>query len=86
MVGVGIAIDYVSYRKGEISGGEFGFKTGMGLYGLTGVGTIPSVLYFGVDAFYPGGWQGAMDVLDRNQRANQEILGPGWRAIPLNKW
>ncbi|HTO16288.1 MAG TPA: hypothetical protein VLZ83_10975 [Edaphocola sp.] len=91
LVGAAIAVDYVSYRRGEISGGKFGFNTGMGLYGLTGVGTIPSVLYFGVDAFYPGGWfgnesgPGALPVLDRIQRANQEILGPNWRILPYNK-
>ena len=30
----------------------------MGAYGLTPVGAIPAMLYFGVDAFYPGGWTG----------------------------
>jgi len=33
-------------------------NTGVGLYGLTGVGTIPSLLYFGLDNFYPGGFNG----------------------------
>jgi RHS repeat-associated protein len=33
-------------------------NTGVGVYGLTGVGTIPSLVYFGLDNFYPGGFNG----------------------------
>jgi RHS repeat-associated protein len=58
LVGVGIGIDYISYKRGELSGAKFSLNTGVGLYGLTGIGTIPAMLYFGVDAFYPGGWLG----------------------------
>lgn len=61
------------------------FNIGMGAYG-TWVNPAAGMLYFGVDAFYPGGWPGAMENMDRTQRANQEILGPNWRLIPLNKW
>ena len=43
-----------------VSPTKFGVDTGMGLYGLTGVGTIPAIGYFGVDAFYPGGVKGYM--------------------------
>lgn len=85
LVGLGITIDYISYKRGELSGAKFGLNTGMGLYGLTGVGTIPALLYFGVDALYPGGWTKAMENADRLEKANQEILGPRWRLIPANK-
>src|SRR5690606_38410033 len=39
VVGLGIAVDGYRWYNGDISGGKFGFNTGMGLYGLTGVGT-----------------------------------------------
>lgn len=35
-----------------------GVNTAVGAYGLSGAGAVPSLLYFGVDAFYPGGWTG----------------------------
>jgi hypothetical protein len=37
---------------------KFGVNTAVGAYGLSGVGAVPSLLYFGVDAYYPGGWTG----------------------------
>ncbi|QQQ27332.1 RHS repeat-associated core domain-containing protein [Chryseobacterium indoltheticum] len=39
-------------------GGKASVNTGMAAYGLTGVGTMPSLVYFGLDAFYPGGFNG----------------------------
>ncbi|WP_288448291.1 hypothetical protein [uncultured Chryseobacterium sp.] len=56
--GVAVFLDYNAYKQGEISGEKFIFNTAMGAYGLTPVGAIPAMLYFGVDAFYPGGWTG----------------------------
>lgn len=47
----------------------------MGLYGLTGVGTIPSVLYFGIDSFYPGGIVGASRTAARTEEYEQHITG-----------
>lgn len=41
-----------------VSPGKASLNTGVGIYGLTGVGTIPSLVYFGLDAFYPGGFNG----------------------------
>jgi len=48
-------MDGIAWYNGEISGAKFGLNTGVGIYGLTGVGTIPAILYFGVESFYPGG-------------------------------
>lgn len=63
---VGVIADGVGLRTyyndpnslNAISPGKFGLNLGMTGLGFTGIGTVPSVLYFGVDAFYPGGWEG----------------------------
>mgnify|MGYP006925666723 CR=1 FL=1 len=47
----------------------------MGAYGLTGVGTIPAILYFGIDSFYPGGWEGASRTAARTEAYEQQITG-----------
>ncbi len=41
-----------------VSPGKASLNTGIATYGLTGVGTMPSLVYFGLDAFYPGGFNG----------------------------
>ncbi|MFN0293022.1 DUF6443 domain-containing protein [Pedobacter helvus] len=41
-----------------VSPGKFSLNAGMSVFGFTGVGTIPAALYFGVDAYYPGGING----------------------------
>ncbi|MBO9675174.1 MAG: RHS repeat-associated core domain-containing protein [Sphingobacteriaceae bacterium] len=76
--GIGVVIDGVgvyNYYKNPksvnaVSPGKFGLNTGVGAFGLTGVGTIPAITYFGIDAFYPGGIQGYANdykkVLDNN--------------------
>ncbi|WP_326985068.1 RHS repeat-associated core domain-containing protein [Chryseobacterium sp. MYb264] len=56
--GIAVLMDYGALERGEISENKFYFNTAMGAYGLTPVGAIPAMLYFGVDAFYPGGWTG----------------------------
>ena len=58
-----------------VSPAKAGLNTGMGLYGLY-VNPIGGSLYFGVDAFYPGGWQGAITDQSRLIEKNQQILGP----------
>ncbi|WP_343622711.1 hypothetical protein [Flavobacterium lindanitolerans] len=70
--------------------GKAGFNAGMSAYGMW-LNPIAPTLYFGMDAFYPGGWfgnengPGALPVLDRVQSANQQILGTNWRILPYNK-
>ncbi|WP_353145112.1 RHS repeat-associated core domain-containing protein, partial [Chryseobacterium sp.] len=89
-VGVGIILDYgygvkeyerdpnspnaVHPRKADLN-------TTMGIYGLTGVGTIPSLLYFGVDSFYPGGWEGYGNDYQSIQSQNAAII-PGFITAP----
>ncbi|WP_131329552.1 RHS repeat domain-containing protein, partial [Chryseobacterium piperi] len=52
-----------------------GTNTAMSLYGLTGVGTIPSLLYFGVDNFYPGGWEGASETAGKTEANERAMTG-----------
>ncbi|WP_164976868.1 hypothetical protein [Chryseobacterium sp. CH1] len=47
----------------------------MAVYGLTGVGTIPSLLYFGVDSFYPGGWEGAAETAAKTENNERAMTG-----------
>ncbi|BAP32263.1 cell well associated RhsD protein [Chryseobacterium sp. StRB126] len=85
-VGIGIVLDYRALQKGEISEGKFYFNSGVGLYGLTAVGAVPSILYFGVDAFYPGGWTGNAEhpgAFNDQSRLNQEnSFNPYWQIWP----
>jgi len=77
LVFTGIATDGYKWYNGDISGGKFGLNTGMGLYSLTGVGTIPSILYFGVEAFHPDGLEGAMRDNARLQKEMDVIMNTG---------
>ncbi|MDR4953816.1 hypothetical protein REB14_16675 [Chryseobacterium sp. ES2] len=59
----GASVSLVSIKKdpnspNAVSPGKASLNTGMAAYGLTGVGTMPSLVYFGLDAFYPGGFNG----------------------------
>ena len=64
--GVGVAIDgygvYTYFKDpnspNAVSPAKFGTDTGVGAFGLTGIGTVPAALYFGIDAFYKGGAKG----------------------------
>ncbi|WP_159479086.1 DUF6443 domain-containing protein [Chryseobacterium sp. 18068] len=82
-LGVAVFLDYNAYKQGEISTAKFISNTLIGGYGLTAVGTIPATVYFGVDAFYPGGWTGnGTDpgaIIDTSKmiEANQKII-PGF--------
>jgi len=62
---------------------KFGVNTAMGIFGLK-VNQLAGILYFGIDAFYPGGWIGSKDGpgyfwdTDRNIQNNREI-DPNWQ-------
>lgn len=65
-VGVGLDIrGMFIYRsnpnaEGAVSPGKFGADAFMTGAGFTGFGTLPSLFYFGIDAYYPGGFPAAM--------------------------
>ncbi|MDC8099541.1 hypothetical protein [Chryseobacterium rhizosphaerae] len=84
--GIGVLLDYRALNNGEISDNKFYLNTGIGAYGLTAVGAIPSILYFGVDAFYPGGWTGNAEhpgVFNDQARLNEEnSFNPHWQLWP----
>ncbi len=87
--GLGVAMDIrgmLIYKDNPTSPNavhpaKAGLNTAMGLYGLTGAGTIPAILYFGVDAFYPGGWEGYGNDYQRIQSENAAIV-PGFITAP----
>lgn len=57
---VGLAMDYAAYRRGDISATKFWVNQGASAVGILGGthGAVAAGIYFGVDAFYPGGWNG----------------------------
>lgn len=86
--GLGTAVDIYGvinyYNHGPnspntVSPGRFGFNLGLTAYGLTGIGAPISAVYFGIEAFYPGGWLGNRrfpGAIEDNRRlieANQQI-------------
>ncbi|MGN7759731.1 RHS repeat domain-containing protein [Chryseobacterium sp. 22532] len=83
-VGLGAILDYgygvKEYERdpnspNAVSPNKAHLNAVMGLYGLSGVGTIPSVLYFGIDSFYPGGIVGASKTAARTEAYEQQITG-----------
>jgi hypothetical protein len=59
MDAIGVATYYQNPNSpNAVHPGKFAANTGVGLFGLTGIGTVPALCYFGIDAFYPGGVQG----------------------------
>jgi hypothetical protein len=42
-----------------------------------------AALYFGMDAFYPGGWVGYANDYEQLQKANQQILGERFITAPF---
>ncbi|MRX42076.1 hypothetical protein GJU43_22610 [Flavobacterium sp. LC2016-23] len=60
-----------------------GLNTIMGAMGTYGSAlmTIPSTLYFGIDAFYPKGWGGLAIDQERLYRENKAI-NPNYQAFP----
>lgn len=83
--GLGVAMDIsgmMIYKNNPnspnaVSPAKAGLNTTMGAYGLW-VNPIGGALYFGVDAFYPGGWNGALQKNSSLIKQNQAILGSGW--------
>ncbi|WP_165585748.1 DUF6443 domain-containing protein [Pedobacter nototheniae] len=83
LVVAGIAVDGYSWYKGDISDNKMTTNTTMALWGLTGVGTVPSIFYFGAEAFVPGGFEGLMNGAEQGFAETKRILGPSWRPMPL---
>ncbi|MPT31210.1 MAG: hypothetical protein E2600_06005 [Chryseobacterium sp.] len=69
----GVAMDGIAVANGEISPNKFYLNTGMGAYG-TWVNPAAGILYFGIDAFYPGGWDGAMKDTELRQAKFDRII------------
>ncbi len=83
--GVGMdAIGVWNYYKlgadnpNSVSPAKFGLNTSVGVYGLW---NPASILYFGIDAFYSGGWNGAANNYESLQRENSRIT-PGFITAP----
>jgi hypothetical protein len=60
-----------------------GLNTIMGAIGTWGspLAAMPSILYFGIDGFYPGGWVGLGTNQERLYRENRAI-NPNYQAFP----
>lgn len=54
--------------------GKAGLNTGMAAYGLW-VNPIASILYSGIDTFYPGGWEGAANTAQRTEDQEKKMTG-----------
>jgi len=88
--GLGIAMDVrgmLIYRdnpssRNAVHPGKAGLNTIMGAYGIwiSGPG---AALYFGIDAFHPGGWQGFMKGMGNMNLEMQQHYGPDFRLVPL---
>ena len=59
-----------------------GLNTGMGIYGF--FNPFAAAMYYGMDAFYPGGWKGLAEDQDRLDRENKAV-NPYWQLWPANK-
>ncbi|WP_317127038.1 hypothetical protein [Chryseobacterium carnipullorum] len=87
--GIGVVMDgigvynyyYNPDSENKVHPAKAGLNTTIGAYGLTGAGTIPALLYFGVDAFYPGGWEGYGNDYQSIQSQNAAII-PGFITAP----
>ncbi len=74
-LGLGVAMDVKGVfnyydnpdSPNSVSPAKFGLNTTIGVYGLW---NPASILYFGIDAFYPGGWNGAANNYESLQREN----------------
>ncbi len=79
---LGVAIDSYAWSNNQISSAKFATNTGVTVWGL-GVGAvgmgIPAFIvgtaYFGIDTFYPGGFNGAVQMNGHLIKQNQQILG-----------
>jgi hypothetical protein len=75
---------YKYYTKGAkdpnaVHPGKAGLNLGVGVWGLMNPATATgAALYYGIDALYPGGFNGAMQNNASLIQKNQEILGRDW--------
>jgi len=56
----------------RVSPSKFGLNATMTLYGFM-INPIPAAFYSGIDNFYPGGWPGAANTLQKSVDANRAI-------------
>jgi RHS repeat-associated protein len=83
---VGVALDvkgvYNYYNSGAESDNavhpsKAGLNLGVGIWGLMNPATATgAALYYGIDTFYPGGWDGALKQQQSLILQNRAILGP----------
>lgn len=84
-VGVGSLLDakgvsnyydsrYGSESPNSVHPSKASLNLGMGLYGML-VNPLPSIMYGGIDSFYPGGWIGASETATRNENQEQKMTG-----------
>jgi len=89
---IGTGIDAVGvnnyYTNGEgtpnsVHPAKAGLNLGVGVWSLaTGpAGAVGGAFYFGIDAFYPGGWRQALIDQNTNYEHNKAI-DPTWRMFP----
>ncbi|GAO29182.1 RHS repeat-associated core domain-containing protein [Geofilum rubicundum] len=97
LTGLGIGYDYLygvpRYNQGirdewSVNPFKADLNTGVALYSLF-VNPFLGIGYFGIDAFYPGGWPSALQDQDRLILKTQRTLGPTWNPYrgpqgPLN--
>ncbi|GLU54948.1 DUF6443 domain-containing protein [Dyadobacter frigoris] len=67
--------------SGAVHPGKATLNTAVGIWGVTvgsAVGFTGGAVYFGIDTFYPGGWNGAMNNNYNLLKQNQKVLGPSF--------
>jgi len=80
--GVGVVLDGIGVvyylqdpnNPNAVSPAKFGVNTGIGAIGLTGWGTAPALIYFGLEAFYPGGTVGAFNDVSKAGPIQNQLL------------
>lgn len=81
----GTAMDFIALRKGLIGGGKFTTNFVIGAVGLT-EGAPLAVMYFGMDAFYPGGVNGFKDDLSKYGSEVKSQTINGFRNYNFSHW
>jgi len=67
-------MDAGALYQGKISGGKASLNLGMGILGLTEAAPL-SIMYFGLDSFYPGGIEGVVkDINDTGSDINYQTM------------
>jgi RHS repeat-associated protein len=87
-LGIGTVIDLIGVRNyykygandpNAVHPAKAGLNFGIGTWGLINPATATgAALYYGIDTFYPGGFNGAMQQNSSLIEQNQAILGSGW--------